>query len=284
MRFVFAVLMSLMVAGCSATQVLNDLSSSAGQTATRGIAYGPDPREALDVYAPAGASGAPTVVFFYGGSWQSGDRADYAFVGRALAAQGIVAVVPDYRLYPQVGFTGFMSDAARATAWAKRHARDYGGDPNRLVVMGHSAGAHIAVLLTLDRHWLAAEHVDVGRAIAGTVGLAGPYDFLPLTDPVLKAVFGPPVRLADTQPINFVDGRNPPMFLATDADDKTVDPRNTQRLADKVRRLGGPVTTRVYPGLSHTTLIGVMSEPLSGLATVRGDVTAFVRALPASKQ
>lgn len=280
MRIVWAVLMSLLAGGCSPVDVLNTLSPDTGLVTTRDVAYGASPRQTLDVYAPVGAREAPTLVFFYGGSWQAGSKADYAFVARALAKDGIVVVVPDYRVYPDARFDGFMRDGAAAAGWASRHARDYGGDPARLVLMGHSAGAHIAALLSLDARWLATVGLDPHRSVAGMVGLAGPYDFLPLRDPVLKTIFGPPARLADTQPINAVDGSNPPMFLATGADDTTVQPRNTEALAGAIRARGGPVETRTYPRLDHRTLIGVVSQPLGAFAPVRSEVGAFIRSVP----
>lgn len=279
MRIVWAGLMGLLAGSCSPVDLLNVLSPDSGVVTTRDVAYGDGPRNRLDVYAPADARDAPTVVFFYGGSWQEGAKADYAFVARALARDGIVVIVPDYRVYPAVKFEGFMRDGAAAVGWAARHARAYGGDPSRLVLMGHSAGAHIAALLSLDARWLGAVGLDPHSAIAGMVGLAGPYDFLPIEDPVLQTIFGPPARLADTQPINFVDGSNPPMFLATAAEDTTVRPRNTAALADKVRARGGPVQTRTYAGLDHRTLIGVVSPPLGRLAPVLGEVSAFIRSL-----
>lgn len=279
MRLVWTLLMSLVLGGCSGAALLNDLSPGTGLATSLDLPYGAGARRRLDVYAPADARGAPTVVFFYGGSWQSGAKSDYAFVATALARSGIVVIVPDYRLYPEVKFAGFMQDGAAAVAWAKRNAARYGGDPDRLVLMGHSAGAHIAAMLTLDGQWLGRHALDPHRDLAGTVGLAGPYDFLPIEDPVLQVVFGPPARAADTQPITFADGRNPPMLLATDENDTTVLPRNTDRLADRIRAKGGPVETRTYPGLSHSTLIGAVSQPLGFISPVRRDVTAFILSL-----
>lgn len=279
MRWIWILFSGLALAGCSGSSVLNTLASERGVTTTRDIAYGSGPRRMLDVYGPTDAQRAPVVVFFYGGSWQTGSKADYAFVARALAQSGIVVVVPDYRVYPEVKFAGFMHDGAAAVAWAKANAARYGGDPDRLVLMGHSAGAHIAALLTLDRRWLGREGIDPARALAGTVGLAGPYDFLPLTDPAIKALLGPPAKLADTQPINFVDGRNPPMFLGTDAADRVVEARNTESLAARIEAAGGPVEMRVYRGLTHATLIGVVSQPLGFASRVREDVTTFILSL-----
>ena len=280
MRIVLTVLLSLLAGSCSPVDVLNTLSPDTGLLTTRDIAYGAGRRQTLDVYAPVGARAAPTVVFFYGGSWQSGSKADYAFVARALAKEGIVVIVPDYRVYPDAKFDGFMRDGAAAAGWAARHAGDYGGDPGRLVLMGHSAGAHIAALLTLDPRWLATVGLDPHTNVAGMVGLAGPYDFLPLKDSVLKTIFGPPARLSDTQPINFVGGSNPPMFLATDADDTTVEPRNTYALAEKIRAKGGAVESRTYDHLDHRTLIGVISQPLGSFTPVRSEVSAFIRSVP----
>ena len=279
MRIVGALLMSLLAGSCSPVDVLNSLSRDDGLVTTHAIAYGDGPRNRLDVYAPEDARNAPTLVFFYGGSWQEGSKDTYAFVARALAKDGIVVIVPDYRVYPDAKFDGFMRDGAAAVGWAARHARQYGGDPARLVLMGHSAGAHIAALLSLDPRWLATVGLDPHRSVAGMVGLAGPYDFLPLKDPVLQTIFGPPARLADTQPINFVDGTNPPMFLAAAAGDTTVQPRNTEALAGKIRAHGGSVESRTYTGLDHRTLIGVVSRPLGGLAPVRGEVSAFIRSV-----
>lgn len=88
-------------------------------------------------------------------------------------------MIPDYRLYPETTYPGFMDDAAAAVVWARAHAAEFGADPQRIFLMGHSAGAHIAMLLTTDRHYLAQHGVDP-HALAGAIGLAGPYDFLPL--------------------------------------------------------------------------------------------------------
>ncbi len=272
------------LAACSPASLLNGLSSDAGVEENLDLPYGPAARQRLDVYRPADARGAPVAVFFYGGAWQDGAKADYAFVGRALAAHGIVAVVADYRVYPEARFAGFMRDGAAAFAWAKRNAARYGGDSRRTVLMGHSAGAHIALLLAVDGRWFGAAGLDPRHDVAGAVGLAGPYDFLPLTDPTYKVIFGPPARLADTQPVNFVRGGEAPAFLATDADDTTVEPRNTYSLAERLSRVGSRVETRTYPGLTHRTLIGVVSRPLGGTAPVLGDVTGFILSVPPSRR
>ncbi len=245
-----------------------------GYALERDIAYGPLPRQRLDVYRPRRApAGAPVAIFFYGGSWDSGDKAMYRFVGAALANRGIVTVIPDYRVYPDVRFPTFLEDAARAVASARRSVSP--GAP--VFLIGHSAGAHIAAMLALDPQWLAGEGLTPQHDVAGLVGLSGPYDFLPLHSATLKAIFGPPETLGRTQPINFVGAGAPPAFLATGRGDTVVDPDNTRRLAERIRSAGGDVETRIYDRVSHQTMIGAFSFPLRPLAPVLADVAAFIR-------
>ena len=258
--------------------LLNAVVPKAGVQITRDVAYAPGPRGGADIYRPLVATEpAPVVVFVYGGSWDSGERKDYTFVGTALAGKGLVAVIPDYRVYPEVRWPSFLEDNAKAVAWARDHAAEYGGDPHRLFLMGHSAGAYNVVELALDRRWLAAVGMEPQRDLRGVIGLAGPYDFLPLDSDELKVIFGPPEGRPATQPINHVDGRNPPLFLATDTADTVVRPGNTKRLAARVRAAGGPVETREYKGLSHELLVGAIATPLRLLAPVLRDVTEFIR-------
>lgn len=251
------------------TAVLNALAPSHGVTQTRDIAYADQPRRMLDVYAPRpGATPAPVVVFFYGGGWASGSKAMYRFVGASLAARGMLTVIPDYRLYPVVRFPAFMDDAAAAVAWTHANAARFGGDPHRLFLMGHSAGAHIATLLALDPGYLQSMHLSPSE-LCGVVGLAGPYDFLPLHDSTLEAIFGSKTEQQRSQPINYVSAEAPPMLLLTGADDHTVDPGNTLRLAAKLRAAGATVQDRLYPLIGHKTLIVAVSGALSFLAPVR---------------
>jgi acetyl esterase/lipase len=268
-----------MLAGCSGVGVLNALEPRTGVTVQRDIAYQPGPRGDLDVYRPQDANGrAPVVVFLYGGGWDSGRKADYAFAGAALARQGFVTVIPDYRLYPEVRWPTFLEDSAKAVAWARAHATEFGGDPHRLFLMGHSAGAYNAVMLAVDRRWLAPVGMNPSRDLKGVVGLAGPYDFLPLKSEELKIIFGPEDKRPDTQPITHVDGKAPPLFLATDLGDKVVDPGNTTRMAARVRAAGGEVETRAYRGLDHALVIGAVAAPLRFLAPVLADSTQFIKA------
>lgn len=269
---------ALALAGCSAVDLLNVAAPVADTRAAREIAYGEGERRRLDVYRPAAdaARPAPVVVFFYGGRWSRGERADYAFVGATLAAHGLVVVIPDYRLYPEVRFPAFVEDGAAAVRWTREHVVRFGGDPGRIYLMGHSAGAHIAALLALDRQYL-----DGTRPPAGVIGLAGPYDFLPLEAPDLRDLFGPPERFPRSQPIEYARGDAPPMLLLHGLDDDTVWPRNSRNLAAAVRARGGRVETRFYEDLGHAAIVGALSGPLDFLAPVRADVLAFIGREPA---
>ncbi|HWE98302.1 MAG TPA: alpha/beta hydrolase [Caulobacteraceae bacterium] len=278
-RSLVALAAALGLSGCTGFDVVNTLQPAVGTTVAHDLAYGSDPRQRVDVYRPSPARGpAPVVVFVYGGGWDSGSKADYRFAGNALARQGFVTVVPDYRVYPQVRWPAFVEDTAAAVAWTRAHAGEFGGDPQRVFLMGHSAGAYNVVMLAVDRRWLAAVGMDPKRDLRGVVGLAGPYDFLPVRTDELKAIFGPQDRRSDTQPIDHVDGANPPLFLATDSADKVVDPGNTTRMAAKVRAAGGPVEVKVYRGLSHALLMGAVAAPLRLLAPVLKDSVDFMRA------
>ena len=275
----YLTLAAVALSGCSTTSVLNGLQPRGRLRAVRNLRYQDGTRGTLDVYVPRSAHGSsPVVLFIYGGAWDSGRKAQYAFVGDALASAGIVAMIADYRVYPEVRWPTFLQDNARALRWVVDHAGDYGGDPRAVFIMGHSAGAYDALMLALDPRWLHAVGLDPARDLRGAIGLAGPYDFLPLTSEELKIIFGPPQGRAATQPINHVTGHDPPLFLATDAADREVDPGNTARLAAKVRAAGGAVTEQTYAHLNHALLIGVFAVPLRWLAPVRRDVLQFIQA------
>ena len=265
-----------LLTGCSPASVLNALAPD--RLAADGIAYGRDPRQRLDVYRPVGAGPFPVMVFLYGGGWVDGARATYRFVGGAFAARGILTVIPDYRLYPQVRWREILADCAQAFAWTRAEAGRFGGDGAAPSLIGHSAGAYNAAMLTLDRGLLAAVGLSPARDISHAVGLAGPYDFLPLDTERLRQIFGPGAATAATQPISYVDGRNPPMLLLAGGADRVVLPANTIRLADRIRRLGGPVRDRIYPGIDHEEIVGAIAGPLHLLAPTLHDCLAALRA------
>lgn len=248
---------ALSLSGCSSVFFggINAASSRTGVIEHRNEVFDPEHGLALDVYQPRGAVDAPVVVFFYGGTWKRGARANYRWVGRSLAREGMVVMVADYRKYPQVRLDGFMSDAAQATAWSHQHARAYGGDPARQAVMGHSAGAHIAGLLATDRRWLQAQGMQP-RQLCGFVGLAGPYDFSPMTDPELIQIFGTsPAEQEASQPIRHVDGDEPPMLLLHGDADHVVEPRNSTVLAAAEQQAGVQAHRIFYPGMGHMRLV-----------------------------
>lgn len=274
-------LLAFVLSACASG--LNRLKPSSTFTLTEGLAYGPDPRQRLDVYRPtkpAPPGGWPVVVFFYGGSWHWGERAEYQFVGEALASRGVLALVADYRLYPAATYPGFVEDSARAVDWALREARTLGGDPRRVFAMGHSAGAYNAAMVALDDRWLKA----FGRspaALAGWVGLAGPYDFLPITNPQARTVFHHPDYPPGTQPFEYVRLGGRPAFLGAARNDHLVDPqRNTVHMAERLQAAQVPVSSKLYDGVDHVTLVASMAWSLRWMSTVLDDVSGFVHAAP----
>jgi len=264
-----------------ALNVLNMAALAGPAAAARDVLYARDPARRLDVYAPASAAGSPVFVFLHGGGWETGAKEDDRFVAAALAEQGFLSVAVDYGLYPEVGYPAFLEDAAKAVAWAKAHAARFGGDPARIFLLGHSAGAYIAAMLALDPRWLRAEGLDPWRDIAGLIGLAGPYDFLPLRSSTLRAIFGPPHDWPQTQPIAYASSDAPPTLLAVGRNDSVVDPGNTMRLAHRIRALGGAADIVIYPNLSHRGILAAFARPLRFLAPVLADVARFAAAQPA---
>jgi acetyl esterase/lipase len=255
----FAAACAAVLCSCSGFSffVANAPNSFGSFHRTSDQSYGGDARQQLDVYAPLRPSHRLVVIFFYGGTWSSGKKSDYAFVGAALAERGYVTVIPDYRLYPEVRFPAFVEDGARAVAWVQQHARDFGGDPDRLVLMGHSAGAHLAALLALNPSYLAAAGVRP-HSIAGFIGLSGPYALVPDTD-TLRTIFAAPYSPSDWQPVRFADRTAPPTLLLHGADDKVVYRAHTEKLRDALIAQGVAVETHLYPGRGHADTIGSFS-------------------------
>ena len=243
-----------------------------------GVAYGGHARQRLDVYAPRRAAGPlPVIVFFYGGGWDSGERGRYAFAARALAAEGFVVVVPDYRLVPEVRFPDFLRDGAAAVRWTQAEAARFGGDPDRMVLSGHSAGAYNAAMLALDPRWLG----EARRHVRGLVVLAGPYDFLPLKDGAAVEAFGQWPTPEDTQPVHHVGEAPPPALLLHGASDTRVRPRNSRRLAAALAGAGADVRLKLYPGLGHVGILTALSRPLRHRVPVLEDVAGFAREVTA---
>jgi acetyl esterase/lipase len=267
---------ALAVAGCSPAGTLNTLAgqdAGSARSATN-IPFGPHPRQLLDVYTPERVSRpAPVVCFLYGGSWNSGAKEDYAFVGHALAARGFVTVIPDYRLVPEVVYPDFLNDNAAAVRWIRDTIGTLGGDPRRLALVGHSAGAYNATMLGLDQQLLRQAGVTPSM-IKAVVGLSGPYDFLPFTSSAARAAMGQWPRPAETQPINRVRAGAPPMFLATGDADTTVNAKNTRAMTAALRAAGSSVTERIYQGVGHAGTLTALSRNFRG--PVLDDVVRFL--------
>ncbi len=245
----------------------------------RDVAYGPHPRQRMDIYVPHGDGGGPkpVVFFIYGGSWANGAKETYSFVGDALSARGFVTVIADYRLVPEVRFPVFIEDGALALRYVRDNIARFGGAPRNLHLMGHSAGAYNAMMLTLDARYLAAVGMR-SSDIRSTIGLSGPYDFLPFDIDVTKEAFGNARDPARTQPINFVRRDAPPIFLATGSGDTTVLPRNSERLALALRKAGAQsVSLKIYPGLGHAGTATALARVLQWQAPILDDVVAFLR-------
>ena len=264
--------------------LLNRITPSFSYELDANIAYGDLDRQTLDIYRPASARGtrAPVVVFFYGGAWRSGQRYQYRFIGHALARAGFTVVIPDYRLAPEVVFPAFLEDGAKALRWIQDHIAEHGGDPHRIFLMGHSAGAYNAMMLAFDRRYTAAARVD-GGSIRGVVGIAGPYNF-GLDDPYLQQVFGSATDPRDTQPVSFAHFGGPPVLLVTGDADETIDPRNSRTLAQELEAANSPVTLLEVPSLKHRAILLQLSPLWSPAGKVRDQVVRFLDELSAVKQ
>ncbi len=247
-----------------------------GSQVAADVPFGTD-NQKLDVWRSGDAKpgGAPVIVFFHGGGWVKGDRQSYGWAGRGLASKGFVVVVADYRKVPVVRFPAFVQDGADAVRWTRDNIRRFGGDPARIAVMGHSAGAHTAAMLALDPQWLAK--AGAPDAVKAAVGLSGPYDFLPFTGRGIAAM-GQWPRPSETQPIAFARKDPPPMLLVTGTEDTTVRPKNARNLAAKLKALGAPVELREYAGQGHEDIVMALSRPFRSKAPVLDDAAAFLGA------
>lgn len=271
----FLFLAALLAGGCTRFQILNATVPHTGYRRTASLAYGPLPRQELDVYRPRHAAPqAKVVVFFYGGSWRTGSKEDYRFVAQALSSRGFVVVMPDYRLYPPATFPAFVDDGALAVRWTHDNIEKFGGDPSRIYLMGHSAGAYIAVMLTLNGEYLAKVGLD-RSVIRATAGLSGPYDFVP--DASDREVFGlaPKSPRQAIEPANFVDGKAPPLLLIQGLNDRVVSPANTTELAGRIRERGGKVTEITFPHRGHLATALALAYSFRWLSPVLDDVCAF---------
>jgi acetyl esterase/lipase len=268
------------LSACSAVSLLNATIPGEGYTIRKDVAYADGgPAHRLDIYIPEGAKDAPVLIFYHGGAWQFGSKDDYLFFGEAFASKGFVTVIANYRKYPEVYFPAFIDDAATSFRWVHKHIAKYGGNPDSLFISGHSAGAHIAMMLALDTQYLKKAKADPAW-IKGAIGIAGPYDFLPLTDPNYITLFSSAKKIEDTQPIYFARKDAPPIFMATGDKDDVVLPRNSIRLKRKLLHYKNDVKLKIYPDLDHTTIMLSLANRFRSRGPLRNDMVGFMRAHP----
>jgi acetyl esterase/lipase len=284
-RTLLTALAPALLAACSdgAFLIANLPAAFSDVTVTRDVAYASAPENKLDLYVPKAAAQGPlpVVMFLYGGRWSYGAKGQYAFAADALARQGFIVAVPDYRKYPKVKFPAFVEDAADALAWVHDTIASRGGDPARIFLAGHSAGAHIGALLAADPKYLVA-HGKSRSIITAFAGLAGPYDFVPEAED-LKDMFGPPERYDQMRVTPFIDGRQPPMLLLHGEKDDTVRLYNLERLAAAIKAKGGHVETKLYPDVNHIEIVGALTVFWRYKAPVKEDLVRFFRSQAPSR-
>ena len=246
-----------------------------GYSVKRNLCYGDSARQRLDFYVPEGLTApAPVLLFFYGGSWQSGSKSIYRAFGQAFASAGIIAAIADYRLYPQVKYPGFVEDGAAALGFVHERISQYGGDRARITLCGHSAGAYIATMLACNPDYLKRLRGDASW-IRGVIGIAGPYDFLPLKDPALIDIFGGE-QVETTQPIHYADNRAPPMLLAHGKADTTVGAGNSRRMARRLSEAGNTVELIQYDGIGHLGILLSLAYGFRGRTSLRDEMLRFI--------
>lgn len=249
-----------------------------GYMSAKGLAYRDGPRGLLDIYRPLGEGPFPVLFFIYGGEWISGNRGEFEYVGAAFARRGFVTVIADYTLYPQGIYPKFLEDNAAALAWTVKNIGPYGGNPDRLAVMGHSAGAYNAAMLSYDGRWLKGADLDPS-AIDGFAGLSGPYDFYPYTMKIEEEIFGN-VQNDSVKPFTHLDGGNPPALLIHGADDTTVRPHQSEVMADGLTQAGLPEELHILPGETHASvMLGLASPPHEDPAVVDPIITFLTRTI-----
>jgi len=264
--------LAALTGGCSPAALLNATVPRTGYVLEADLPYGPLPRQKLDYYAPVSPRpDGKTVVFFYGGAWRQGDRADYLFLGQALASRGTGVVIADYRLFPSVRYPAFIQDGALAVGWA---ARRFGSA--KLFLMGHSAGAYIASMLAANTAYLRAVAVDRLK-LGGLIGIAGPYDLQPRNYRWLRDIFDDADNAA-IRPIAHATAPLPSALLLHGADDHLVTPRESERLAAAWQAARAPVDLKLYEKVDHFTIVGAFADVLQGRAPTRADVLAWLDA------
>ena len=249
--------------------------------------YGPDPAQKVEMFLPTDAPQTdrrplPVLVFIHGGGWHAGHPHDYRFIARTMAPQGYAVVLAGYRLFPSVRYPAMLEDGAGALRWVADHAAKHGGDPARVVLMGHSAGAYNAAMLALDPRWLAQQRLSAD-ALRGVVALAGPFDFYPFDSEATVNSFGEAADPHDTQPIAHVRGGAPPLLLVHGTADTRVKPRNSLALARALTAAGTPNQAVLLEGVTHEGLIMMFAHPFSRDARALNAVLPFLAGATAAE-
>jgi acetyl esterase/lipase len=283
LKLIAVIVLATLTSACTKTGIfVANLPAKFGDNSVKhNVSFGEKPWQNLDIYLPEIQSKdtqpLPVVVFFYGGSWEDGNKEMYQFVGDALANRGYITVIADYGKYPDIAFPTFVEDGAKAVAWTYESIANYGGNKEKLYLAGHSAGAYIAAMLTADNHYLAEEGLS-NNIISAFAGLAGPYDFEPNTDS-LKAIFesAKADNYQGMKVTSYIDGNEPPMLLTWGEKDETVYRRNIDLLAEKIKQKNGRVETILYPEMNHSDLIKDMIWILSTERMVLNDMDTFFK-------
>ena len=271
--FIIPFVSLLGLSACSPLEMLNATVSDEGYTSVLNKPYGNKPRQSLNIHIPRQVKkNADVVVFFYGGRWQYGSKDEYAFVADALTSQGFITVIADYRLYPRVDWREFVQDGASAYQWVAQNIQKYGGNPKRIFVMGHSAGAHIAAMAAVDESLLAKGT----KRPCGLIGLAGPYDFLPIRDEDVKRIYSTAADLKNTQPITFVSKGDPAMLLLHGEDDEAVKPKNSINMAARAKLLGVPAEVKLYKDTDHIDILISLSSTFRSYTPALKETADFI--------
>lgn len=277
-RFNFLLFLIPIIQACSPLYLLNNFVSESSYEYTNNISYGQRSKQRLDIYSPAeiNCTQCPVLIFFHGGAWHTGEKEEYKFLGEAFASEGFIVVIPDFRLYPEVRFPVFIEDAAKSVRWVRDNIQKQGGNPDNINLMGHSSGAHITMMLAFEPHYLLDENVAL-NSIRSATGLAGPYDFLPTKEALVTNVFSTANPPEISQPINFAKENGFPVLLATGLNDQRVNPDNSFKFANALKKSNAQVKLITYTNVGHAGILLSLSKPLRHLSPVFSDSLRFIR-------
>jgi acetyl esterase/lipase len=263
------------VSACAPVTLLNTITPSSSFEKMSDVSYGPLERQRYDVYrSKTPRRNSPLLVFIHGGSWTDGSKDIYKFLAEGFTSEGFDVVVPNYRLYPNAVYPQMIEDTAKAVVAVAKQFPD-----REIVIMGHSAGAYNVLMTALNPQYLKAEGRDLCDSISGVVSLSGPTGIIPLKEEPYITIF-PDRFTAEDAPLNQADGPTPPLFFGHGADDKTVYPQNSQKLAEKIQARGGKAIVKIYDDMNHTDAVKVLSRHFDGDATLKTDIIRFVESLP----